>query len=174
MPIIRKATLKDALIISTLAEYTFRQTFRQDFIYAHELDTYCDETFNYSKIKKAIIKKENQFFVAVVDEEIVAYAKMKKDKPKVVELQKIYLHHAFHRQGLGLLLMNASIAEAKVLGYDTMWLKVVENNVKAITFYKQLGFDFIKLHHHPIGSNPFVFHQMDLSLKNIDVSNHKS
>ena len=164
MPTIRKATIKDALVISTLAEYTFRQTFRQDFIYAHELDVYCDKTFNYLKIKKGITKAENQFFVAAIDEEIVAYAKMKKDKPKVIELQKIYLHQLFHRQGLGQQLMAACIAEAKALGYETMWLKVVENNTKAIAFYKQLGFSFTKLHHHPIGSNPFVFHQMDLSL----------
>jgi GNAT superfamily N-acetyltransferase len=59
---------------------------------------------------------------------------------KVAEIRAIYVHPGKWRSGTGRSLMSASLAHARVHGFDAMTLWVLESNVRARAFYESIGF----------------------------------
>jgi len=163
MTTFRPAVATDALVISLLAEVSFRDTFRKDFKDPGDLDDYCRETFAYPKIKASLAKRTNHFLVLSVDGEIVGYAKLKVAESPV-QLQKIYLHSAFTGRGLGGALLAECRRVAREYGGERMWLAVEERNTNAIAFYRKKGFVQSSDFDFRIGSQTFHFLRMSCSL----------
>jgi len=63
------------------------------------------------------------------------------DSSKVSELAAIYLPEAASRKGLGSLLLKRCQAEARSRGCRSMLLWVLDENERAIQFYRKHGFD---------------------------------
>ncbi|WP_082402673.1 GNAT family N-acetyltransferase [Lentilactobacillus parafarraginis] len=59
-----------------------------------------------------------------------------------LEIERIYIRHAFQNQGLGEILYNLAKTKATLLGKKQVWLGVWEYNQTAITFYQHYGFEF--------------------------------
>ena len=158
-----RATIKDALALSLLADFSFRATFIKDFKNRQDLDDYCQKTFAYSKIRSSLLQPENYFLLVQVEEEIVGYAKLKLGE-RPVQLQKIYLHPAFLRRGIGQALLEESKKIARTTGSDKLWLAVEEQNQKAIAFYERTGWATTDEFDFKIGSQTFYFFRMELDL----------
>lgn len=62
----------------------------------------------------------------------------------VCEMKRMFVDPAFHGQGVGRILGEAIIAEAKALGYHTMRLDTGPNQVEALGLYRRLGFNPIE------------------------------
>jgi GNAT superfamily N-acetyltransferase len=60
---------------------------------------------------------------------------------KVVEIDNVVVHSAYHRQGIGRRLVAACIEWAKQRGADDVEIGVHDFNVAAIRFYQALGFE---------------------------------
>lgn len=60
--------------------------------------------------------------------------------PGDLELKRIYLLSRFHGTGLGKVLMDAAIAEARARGAARLLLGVYRQNSRAIAFYRRSGF----------------------------------
>lgn len=159
----RRATAADALHLSLLADFSFRATFINDFNDRKDLDGYCAKTFAYGKIKGGLAKPDNHFLLAVLDEEIVGYAKLKLGE-RPVQLQKIYLHPAFTGQGIGKALLAQSKDIAREAGANRLWLAVEEQNQNAIAFYHRSGWETTGEFDFQIGSQLFHFFRMELGL----------
>lgn len=56
------------------------------------------------------------------------------------EVVSIYLLPAYMGKGLGKLLMERTVSELRELGYRNIFLWVLEENIRARTFYERLGF----------------------------------
>ena len=166
MPTIRRAVIQDAMAISLLAAHTFRVTFKKDFHYLEDLNEYCEQTFSYQKIKRSLSKKENLYFVLIEENQLVGYAKLKIElsKDSIIQLQKIYLHEAYIGQGFGKLLLQECLLSAKINGYESVWLAVLQSNLRSVHFYEKNGFSIEVKMEHQIGRNQFIYHKMVLDL----------
>jgi len=56
------------------------------------------------------------------------------------ELRKMYLHNAFRGKGLGKLLLESALSEAKQLGFKKIVLETASALKEAISLYKSYGF----------------------------------
>jgi diamine N-acetyltransferase len=83
----------------------------------------------------------NTFLIAEDDGVAVGYAHLRAGKPpdcvsdpKPIELSRLYVLSTFQSSGVGARLMDACLTEARHAGYQTMWLGVWKENVRAQAF----------------------------------------
>jgi ribosomal protein S18 acetylase RimI-like enzyme len=161
---IKKANADDAEIIALLGRTTFSDTFKIFFHQSKDLSDYLDHTFSVPKIYDSLVKKENVYWIALHNGLPVGYAKLKLNSvskfvssAKVCQLQKIYVLKDYILTGIGKQLHNALIDEATALGNEYIWLSVLDENKRAVKFYKREAYEKIGTHTFQIGSQIFNF-----------------
>lgn len=162
-----EATPSDATYIALLARVTFAETFGHFFSDKKDLEAYLMRTFNLGKLRNSLTKSSNIYWLALVDELPVGYAKLKLDSPSpfiasgnVCQLQKIYVLKYFLAQKVGFSLQNAVLQRAVQEGFPKIWLSVLKENIRAIQFYEKNGFEKIGDHDFQIGKEHFKFQAM--------------
>jgi len=168
---IRLAKKEDAQFIALLGRITFTETFGHFFRDQKDLIDYYNLTFSVEKIEKGIKKPNNIFWIAFVNRLPVGYAKLKlNSKSELIEstntcqLQKIYVLKDFLSMKIGFELQNLLLKKTKELGYDNIWLSVLNSNERAINFYKKNGFEKIGDNDFQIGKENFEFIAMKKEL----------
>ncbi|MEN8788614.1 MAG: GNAT family N-acetyltransferase [Flavobacteriaceae bacterium] len=165
--IIRLATTADAAIISLLGRVTFTETFGHLFQEHNDLLEYYDRTFSVKKITRSLSKKNNVYWLALVNDLPVGYAKLKLDSPTpflegkdVCQLQKIYVLKDFLSLRIGLALQQTLIEKAAKSDCDYIWLSVLKDNERAVKFYFKNSFKVLGDHNFSIGREHFDFMAM--------------
>ena len=144
---IRRATADDALLLSRLGARLFEDSFGA----ANDPDDmveYVRSAFSLESQREALGDVAIAAFIAEdAGHAAIGYAMMKRGSrapgvtgTKPVEVQRIYSDHAWHGRGVGALLMNACIEQARAWHADELWLGVWEKNPRAIAFYHKTGF----------------------------------
>ena len=166
---VRLADPPDAVTIATIGRLSFRNAFARLFNNKKELQEYLDHAYNPEKIKRSILKENNVYFIAYVENVAVGFAKLKKNslENKIrsvaqMELQKIYVLSYYHGSGAGAALMDAVVDYAGKRQPDYLWLHVHVSNEKAVRFYLKNGFNISGKHFFTIGTQTFEFHMMCL------------
>ena len=161
--IVREATTTDAEIIALLARITFDETFGTLYEDRQVLLTYLNDFFSVGKMRKSIQKENTIFWIALVNELPVGYAKLKLNSPsqflnaeRVSQLQKIYVLKDFLGLKIGANLQDKVIEKAKKYGSDDLWLSVLNGNDRAIEFYEKNS--FVKIGKHPFDIGKYTFH----------------
>lgn len=161
---IKLAEKEDARLISLLGRVTFTETFGHLYRDRQDLLNYYDKTFSVKKIESSIGKPSNIFWIAFVNRLPVGYAKLKLnseskfiDTGKVCQLQKIYVLKDFLSMKIGFELQTRLLAKAKDLGFERIWLSVLDSNERAVNFYRKSGFEAIGNHDFRIGKEVFEF-----------------
>lgn len=170
--LIRKAGPGDAEYVALLARVTFTETFGTLFRDPQDLLDYYEKTFSVSKLRESISKENNVFWIALVDELPVGYAKMKKYSPtaqssgltKESQLQKIYVLKDYLSKKIGQKLQEVLIAECRAIGSERVWLSVLVSNQRAIGFYNKHGFVAFGDQTFSIGKETFEFITMSKDL----------
>lgn len=169
--VIREAIVSDAAHIALLGRVTFTETFSHHFNNKNELLDYFDQTFSVQKIKKSIDKPNNVYWIALVDELPVGYAKLKlKSKSEFItsdnisQLQKIYILKDFLSMKIGHQLQERLIGRARENNSEAIWLSVLGSNDRAINFYYKNDFIDVGNHDFQIGSEKFKFRVMSKKL----------
>jgi putative acetyltransferase len=105
---------------------------------------YFDETTDHLY---DLFQTENScYFVLEIDSEICGGAGIFPTEalpPKTCELVKMYLSPKARGKGVGKLLLQKCIGEAKHKGFEKMYLESMPELVNAIAMYKKSGFTFI-------------------------------
>ena len=167
----RLAEKKDAEYIALLARITFTETFGHFFRDRQDLLNYYDSTFSVEKIERSISKSNNIYWISFIDRLPVGYAKLKLnsksefiESENICQLQKIYVLKDFLSMKIGLELQNLLLEKAKELGFEKIWLSVLNSNERALNFYKKNGFEKIGNHDFQIGKENFDFMAMEKEL----------
>jgi diamine N-acetyltransferase len=165
---IRKAQPEDAAVIALLGRLTFRETFGALFEGQESaLQAYLHQTFSVAKITSSIAKPENHYWLALLDDLPVGYAKLKApsltaciDDPAPAQLQKIYVLSEFLAHSIGHALLETVMLAAMAAKAKVMWLTVLDTNDRAIGFYARHGWARIGNTTFAIGAQEFSFHVM--------------
>ena len=101
---------------------------------------------------------DGRLLLAVDDDELAGCIAMRKLEPGVCEMKRLFVRPAHRAKGLGRVLVNAVIDEARKLGYTTMRLDTLPGRMdKAIALYRSLGFVEIAPYcHNPVEGATFM------------------
>jgi len=146
---VRRAGLKDAVLISGLGAKTFFEAFGE-FNTKEDIETYIAENFSAENIKEEVSDKRSSFFLAYYDKMPAGYAKLISSKLpeqikelKAIEMQRIYVLQRYYSMKIGKELMLYTLDYAFRKGFNSMWLGVWQQNDRAVEFYKKWGFEII-------------------------------
>lgn len=113
------------------------------FIPKIDLQTYLDTNYSLKALVNLFENPMVSGFVATREETICGYARVLIDRDEErFCLSSLYLLPEHQGQGLGLLLFQTTLAEAIRNGFDLLWLGVMVQNVRALRWYRRLGFVF--------------------------------
>jgi len=159
---IRKIETAEAKVLSRLAKQTFFDTFTGTCT-KEDMDSFLEEYFNVSQIKKELEDNTSFNFFAIIDDQPAGYIRFKEDydtfpymkKWKAIEMKRLYIVKEFHGKGIAQQLMGLFMEHAIKNNYEVAWLGVWEFNFKAQSFYKKYGFEDSGYGHpFPIGNTP--------------------
>lgn len=160
---IKQVEQHDVIMLTLLARITFTEAFGYLFT-PEELKDYLDKTFTVAKLRESVAKSNNRFFLAIVDELPVAYAKLKLHSPyeslpyhSPAQLQKIYVLKEFIGNGIGEKLQETVFREAEKNNKSILWLAVWEENHKARKFYTRYGYHKESTYGYGIGEKYFTY-----------------
>lgn len=144
---IRRANISDTNLIAALGATTFYEAYfeQDDPVF---LGDYITESFNPGQIRKELESPASAFFIAERGGKAVGYAKLRDEMPEPcvkhkpsVELQRIYLLQAVWGKGIGEMVLQKCLEEARTKGCKSVWLSVWEQNLRAQKFYEKQGFE---------------------------------
>lgn len=146
---IRLGILEDATLLADMGARTFKASFGPQNT-PDDMDAYLTEAFYPDRIQKEITTGSGIYFIAFLDENPVGYLKLRVGQTpaapvgqKPIELERIYVLTQYKGQGIGSLMKDRALTEARKLGYKTMWLGVWKENQDAIKVYSRWGFEIV-------------------------------
>ena len=80
------------------------------------------------------------FLVVLDDDKVVGTGAIKRMDESTAELKRLWLLEEYHGQGIGYRVTNLLLEFARERGYSRIRLQTGENQLRAIAFYKKLGF----------------------------------
>jgi putative acetyltransferase len=96
---------------------------------------------------------EGRLLLVEREDQLAGCVALHRLEPDICEMKRLYLRPQFRGKGLGRLLAERIIAEARQIGYQRMRLDSVEPVMKdAIAMYRRLGFNEIA----PYCANPMA------------------
>ncbi len=151
---ITRATIGDAELLTALSATTFSDTFGSQ-NRKEDMDKYLAEVMSLENVTRELLDEDNYFLLAGYAGRLAGYAKLRANREpdivadKPLELERIYVLQEYQGRKAGAALMEYCIDFAKSRGHDVLWLGVWELNHKAVSFYRQWGFQLC-------GSHPFL------------------
>lgn len=124
--------------------------------YAHSLGfSLCFQDFDkeLAELPGHYAAPEGRLLLAEYDSQLAACVALHKIDSAICEMKRLYLRPQFRGKGLGRVLADRIIAEARQIGYQRMRLDTVEPVMKdAVAMYRKLGFEEIP----PYRPNPMA------------------
>lgn len=158
--LVRRAIPADALVLSQVAEQTFRQTFEKD-NKASDMELHCTEHFGRDVQYRELVDPNIVTLIAETEDGIAGFAQVKLDARQSAvhaddcsELNRFYVHHAFHGKGAAHNLMASVKSVVEATDSTHLWLGVWEHNPRAIAFYHKYGFEVVGEHMFKLGTDP--------------------
>lgn len=154
---VRRARAGDAARLALVAAATFLETFAE-IIAGDDILAHCELRNSQQVYADALDDRDSALWLAETGRGApVGFAMLTPpDLPVVtssadVELKRIYLLSAYHGGGAGRALLNAASEEAIARGKSRLLLGVAEDNIKALGFYRAMGFEAIGARRFQVG-----------------------
>lgn len=164
---IKKVSTDELEELKKLSVNTFSDTFTEQ-NNEIQMKAYLEKAFNTDQLRRELSNPESFFYFVKEEDKILGYLKLNTKTAQTdqvldssLEIERIYLTQEAQGKGIGKLLMDFSIAEAKRRNLLCLWLGVWEKNEKAIAFYKSYGFEVFADHPFKLGDES----QKDLLMK---------
>lgn len=132
---IRKATPNDARDIKSIHYHTYQVCYR-----GYLPDDFLDNMhFDEATIERTADRiKKIEYYVAEFNNRIVGFSALDYPKEKTVEIQMLYVHPDFQKQGAGSALMNKICNLKKEEGYKKLVAWTIKDG-PAVGFYQKRG-----------------------------------
>jgi ribosomal protein S18 acetylase RimI-like enzyme len=104
---------------------------------------------------------DGRLYIAYVNDEVAGCIGLRRFDANRCELKRLYIRPAFRHLGLGVMLSQKVITDARQIGYDKILLDTLSSMTPAMNLYKKLGFQEISAYYH----NPIeeaVYFSLDL------------
>ncbi len=103
-------------------------------------------------------KPDGRLFLALADEKLAGCIALRKLEANICEMKRLFVREDFRGAGIGKILIEKLIAEAREIGYEKMRLDTYPPKMsKAVALYKSYGFYEIKpYYHNPYGDTLFM------------------
>jgi len=167
---IRPCTPSDLDTLLELARRTYDETFR----HLNEpkvMDAYLETAFDRSRLQKELNDPASCFSFLLCDDGLAGYLKLNEagaqsdlKDPASLEIERIYVTRDFQGRGLGKILMDHAVSEARRRGKAFVWLGVWQKNTSAIAFYERMGFSKSGTHDFFMGSERQTDYIMRMNL----------
>ncbi|MBP2832647.1 GNAT family N-acetyltransferase [Aquimarina sp. U1-2] len=122
-------------------------------------------------MKSSIVKANNIFWIVIDGDSPIGYAILQLNasssyitNKNVCKLQKIYMFKGTSSKGIGSKLQQIIFDKAKEEGSEYLWLSVLKENERAITFYHRNDYQIVGQHPFTIGKQEFDFWVMTKKL----------
>jgi ribosomal protein S18 acetylase RimI-like enzyme len=140
--IIRKWTTKDFAIIREILKITWLDTYI-NFIPESDLLFYLNETYNDEKLSLLFGNPDTTFHLAAINSSIAGIMRITDSKnEKRFYLNSLYVLPEYQGYGIGKKLSAIAEKTALALGYDEIWLGVMEQNISSVEWYTKNGYVF--------------------------------
>ena len=133
----------------------------------HVIEPYVKAAFSTEQVLAELSHSQNSFWVAVKDQQIIGYLKLREgDLPTCIksknslEVERIYADPNYKRQGIGSALMATAKVQARENGFDSIWLGVWQKNLDSVAFYEAQGFEIAGEKTFMMDDDPQVDHVM--------------
>jgi diamine N-acetyltransferase len=143
---LRQATKEDAALIADISRQTFYDSFAADNT-EENMTKFLNEQFTKGRLMLEVGAPGNTFFLAYDAQNVAGYIKLREGKkaedlhPSTsIEIARLYVLKEYIGKGLGKILMQAALNEAREKQKEWIWLGVWEHNLRAIQFYTAWGF----------------------------------
>lgn len=144
---LRPATLADVPALARLGRESFVAKF--GYLYRQQdLDIFLEAVFSEASVRDEVAGDVCVHRLAWDGEALAGYCKLRRlndyaehsDAKNAIELGQLYTDPARTGQGIGALLMDWALAEARERGHDAIQLTVWSENYGAQKFYARYGF----------------------------------
>ncbi|MCR9253131.1 MAG: GNAT family N-acetyltransferase [bacterium] len=146
MSVLVRSRPEDSLKLQTIARKAYALNFA-DHWNGNGLELYLDKEFGSKRLTKDLNDLDTYYAFIKSEGESIGFVKMKYlHNPELseesnCELEKIYILPEAKGKGIGKLVMNQLISEARDLGKQFLFLCVIDTNESAIAFYLNNGFE---------------------------------
>jgi diamine N-acetyltransferase len=166
---IRTAGPGDARLLSVLASVTFYEAyFEQDD--PNDVADYIVRALNVRSMSDELDDPAAAFFIVYLEGHAVGYAQLVSGSraacitsERTIELKRIYLVERVWRRGIGDILLQHCISQAR-RRVDSLWLGVWQLNNRARPFYEKHGFVKVGTLEFPYGGSVGINDVMKLKL----------
>ena len=155
---IRPAEERDADLLADLAARTFSDAYSCT-LSAEDLDNYLRKALSPEQILEDITDPDIVLFLGLISNTLCAYIKLQPTSVREcicganpIELLRLYVLAGWKGRGIGTSLMDVGLKAARDKAYRSCWLKVWDENTKAIDFYTNKGFAIVGNEPYPVGS----------------------
>lgn len=149
---IRKSTEKDIPSIQSIAKITWANTYT--FLSDEQMSYMLDWMYSTTSLQQQM-QNGHQFYVAVVNNEIIGFASVSKEEESICKLNKLYVLPTTQKTGAGKALLQNVITFTKENKATELQLKVNRNN-NAKDFYLKQGFTILYEADFEIGNGFFM------------------
>lgn len=168
--IIREATFNDAEKLGEFATRAFYDAYAW-YNTPENMSNYVQHYFSKEAIKKELLDYSGKYFVVVINDSIVGYAKIgQMNTQKLLsdcshsEIERIYVDERVQRRGIGMMLIQHLTKFALKRNNTCLWLGVWQKNEKAVSFYQKNGFEIFGTTTFVLGDDPQDDYLMKLEL----------
>lgn len=115
------------------------------FIPEEDILFHLDKFYSEEKLNILFIDPYTHCFITESDGLSSGWMKLYDNKSqKRFYVSSLYVLPQFQGSGIGKILMNKAEEIARQKGYDRIWLGVMKDNIKALEWYKKIGFNFVE------------------------------
>jgi GNAT superfamily N-acetyltransferase len=94
----------------------------------------------------AFYPPRGRMYLSQVDDEIVGLGGLKPLDNSIGEIKRMFVKSEYRRRGIGKLILDKLIADARSIGYTKIRLDSPRFSIEAHRLYQSMGFQFIELY----------------------------
>jgi ribosomal protein S18 acetylase RimI-like enzyme len=140
---LRNWTKADFQIVRNILLITWKDTYT--FIHKKDIITHLDNFYSESKLLESFNNPSIRGFLTEIDKKSVGWMKLLDDLlAKRFFISSLYVLPKSQGFGVGKKLILQAKEIALKLKHDSVWLRVMENNTKALDWYRKMDFNFVE------------------------------